>query len=74
MGIPPFSIFFIKAFIFSAMIDMPFIVGIILVRTYLSRYYYLSFILPNLLIKGLKMTFNRAAVILLNLVIVVLLL
>lgn len=40
-GIPPFSLFFFKIYIFYLIINIPLIIIILIVRTYISIYYYL---------------------------------
>lgn len=63
-GIPPFSIFIFKIFLFFMLIDYPFIVIIIILRTYVSTYYYLSFIIPKIIINKHKKTRKKITLIL----------
>lgn len=49
VGIPPFSIFFIKISIIMLLANSPLIVIMLLLRTFISRFYYLSFSIPTLL-------------------------
>lgn len=55
-GIPPFSIFIFKVFLFFMLLDYPFIIIIIILRTYVSTYYYLSFIIPKIILNKHKKT------------------
>lgn len=66
-GIPPFSIFFFKIYIFFKILNLPIIIIIMLIRTYISTYYYLSFIIPNLLTKENKNIKNINIILFINL-------
>jgi NADH:ubiquinone oxidoreductase subunit 2 (subunit N) len=49
VGIPPFSIFFLKMNIFLIFLDFPFLIITLIIRTYMSTFYYLSFLIPGII-------------------------
>lgn len=53
-GIPPFTIFFLKVILLSFLIYSPLITIIFILGTVLSIYFYLTFIIPNLLSSWVK--------------------
>lgn len=48
-GLPPFSIFYIKIIVISYLIPHIFILSLIILGTILSVYYYLTFVIPNII-------------------------
>ena len=52
-GIPPFSFFFFKIRIIYIYMYFPLIIVILLLSIYIRTYYYLSFIIPNLINKNI---------------------
>lgn len=55
VGIPPFSIFYVKLIIFIGLSSYFFFVFFLLIGRFFSSYYYLNFIIPNFVKANLKL-------------------